>query len=128
MPSELLRAAIERWIASARQSAPAALSHDGRAVMIYGDIGGAAFIDPDGVITLEPWDELPENTWRADPDFQVVALVAGARNHPELAELLPARPATAVACEQCRETGWQNIAGGEFVCAECHGLGWQLAV
>jgi hypothetical protein len=128
MPSDILRAAIEQWIATARRSAPAALSHDGRAVMIYGDIGGAAYIAPDGEITLEPWDDLPSNQWRADPEFRLVALVAGARKHPELAELLPSRPVDAIACEQCHETGWYEIAEAEFVCAACHGLGWQPAV
>jgi hypothetical protein len=96
--------------------------------MIYGDIGGAAYIDPDGAITLEPWDDQPGNQWPADPEFQLVALVAGARSHPELAELLPARPANATGCQQCHETGWYNIAKTELVCAACHGLGWQPAV
>ncbi len=52
------------------------------------------------------------------------ALVEGARRWPELAALLPARPASSVAC-WC--LGHQVFAPGKALCPKCCGLRWVVA-
>jgi hypothetical protein len=49
------------------------------------------------------------------------ALVEGARRHPELRELLPVRPPSAVVC-QC--VNHPHFGPGKLICPECCGLGW----
>jgi hypothetical protein len=48
--------------------------------------------------------------------------VAGVQRYPWLAELLPAKPATAVSCTTCHGQG--QIAQGAF-CYSCNALGWR---
>jgi hypothetical protein len=55
------------------------------------------------------------------PEWQVLALVKAARLHPELAGLMPARPATAASCDQCAGTGRLFDA---VDCGQCMGTGW----
>jgi len=127
MPSSTLLRQVGEWLAEARAGDPAALSSDRSGVMIYGDIGGAAYIRADGSVVLEAWDDLPDNQWRADPAFLCSVLVSAAKKRPVLAELLPSRPRAAADCDACGGSGWIWIGTVELVCAHCHGLGWRSA-
>src|SRR3954462_8888817 len=122
--SASLLSQVREWIAEAKAGFAAALSTDGRGVMIYGDIGGAAYIYADGRIEVEPADAVPGNAWREDPDVITAILVTAAKRRPALAELLPDRPAEASDCGVCGVSGWVHVAGLTTVCGKCHGLGW----
>jgi hypothetical protein len=122
--SASLLSQVREWIAKAKHEFPGALSTDGSGVMIYGDIGGAAYIYADGRIEVEPADVVPGNGWREDPDVIAAILVAAAKRRPALTELLPDRPAHASDCGVCGVTGWVHIGGLTTVCGTCHGLGW----
>lgn len=51
-----------------------------------------------------------------------VALCQGARRYPELAELIPPRPATADTCGDCRGVGC--VRGQPHILCQCGGRGW----
>jgi hypothetical protein len=58
----------------------------------------------------------------AEPFLQRLALCQGAKKHPELRALLPARPPEAITCEHCNGLG--DMPGlPTFVCP-CGGCGW----
>jgi hypothetical protein len=122
--SASLLSQVREWIAEAKLEFPGALSTDGSGVMIYGDIGGAAYIHADGRIEVEPTDAVPGNAWREDPDVLTAILVAAAKRRPALAELLPERPTHANDCGVCGVTGWVHVGGLTTVCGTCHGMGW----
>jgi len=122
--SASLLSQVHNWIVDAKVRFPGALSSDGSGVMIYGDIGGAAYIYEDGRIEVEPADAVPGNTWREDPNVVIAAVVAAAKRRPALAELLPLRPSDAGDCGACNGSGWIQIAGLSTVCGTCYGLGW----
>lgn len=127
MISSALSALISAWLEDAHARAPASLSKDGRGLMIFGDVGGAAYLYADGTVVLEPWDALPESAWRADPAFLTGVLVSAAKKRPALVELLPRRPSAAGDCPICNATGWRSIGTTPLVCSSCHGLGWRTA-
>jgi hypothetical protein len=59
----------------------------------------------------------------SDAYWERMALCQGAKKYPELARLLPQRPAKALQCESCNGTG--QIAGlPPHIICECGGLGW----
>jgi hypothetical protein len=122
--SASLLAQVREWIAEAKLKSPGSLSANGDGVMIYGDIGGAAYIHSDGRIEVEPADAVPGNVWREDPGVLTAILVAAAKRRPALAELLPVKPIDANGCGVCEGTGWVRVAGLTTVCGACHGLGW----
>ncbi len=127
MPSSNLLRQVSDWLADARARHLDTLSTDGSGVMIYGDVGGAAYIRADGSIFLQAWQDVPDNHSRADPGFLHSALVSAAKNRPILAELLPSRPSGPVDCDACKASGWITIGATELVCSRCHGLGWRSA-
>jgi hypothetical protein len=98
------------------------------AIYLFGAIGFEAILKPDGRVMVlvdeslgEPFPSV-EPSWRSatEPE-RIAALVIGSRRIPELADLLPRRPAAATNCLPCRGTGWlfQDV-----VCMDCGGLGW----
>ena len=119
-PSPRLQKAIAEWLDEAKVHDPSMVSTDGTAVRIYADMGGAIFIRPDGSLIGETESRAQE---RVDPAWQTVALVVGARRHPELQGLLPERPAAASDCTTCGASG--TLHG--IVCGTCSGLGWTPA-
>jgi len=98
------------------------------ALPLYADLGGAILLRADGQFLELQRDQPSElHPIEGDEPSWKVALVAGAERYPWLAELLPARPATAVTCEVCGGTGKFSHAGsstGYFFCGRCDGLGW----
>ena len=72
-------------------------------------------------------------TGTAESKEAIGYLVIAARNHPELAALLPARTPSDQACPACKGTGRHSLRmpNGDLVvpvpgmiCLDCSGLGW----
>jgi hypothetical protein len=99
------------------------LQSDG-SLLLYGTIGSAASLLPDGRVWMEFEDERPGSnaiiSREATPEERIVALVLGARRMPQLRQHLPIRPASAPDCDRCGGTGdWRSV-----ICLSCMGLGW----
>jgi hypothetical protein len=83
-----------------------------RARGVYGDIGGALMLRPDGSVLSTGWDD--ERAEPAKEGWCLIALAAASYRFPELSSLAPERPANARPCWQCRNAG----------CDYCFGMGW----
>jgi hypothetical protein len=104
-----------------------------RFLPLYRDTTGTFGIRPD--LGLVYWDTESVSDQVAsveDPYWARIALCAGAARYPELAALVPARPAEAQACDRCAGTGQLMMLPGldpkiadSLRCA-CGGLGWLL--
>jgi hypothetical protein len=79
---------------------------------VYGDIGGALVLRPDGSVLSVGWDD--EVASEPSPGWRVIALAAASYWYPELAALAPERPPTARPCWKCGGPG----------CESCFGMGW----
>lgn len=122
-PSDKLLQLIRGWIADARAGDHVGmLNADYTGLLIYGDIGGAAYIRADGSIDIE--DDLPGSSWSTDPNILTSVLVCAVKRRPELAELLPERKALDTNCADCGATGWETLGSITIICEICHGLGW----
>jgi hypothetical protein len=96
------------------------------ALLLYFGWGTDFAIRPDGtVIRIDevPIDDPSQDLWYANCNWQIVAVVFGARRYPELKLLLPSRPDDALTCPSCSGRGMILIGGKQVLC-ECHGLGW----
>jgi hypothetical protein len=113
---------IRGWIDEARVHDPATLSPGGDGVMLYADIGGAAYLRSDGAILSAGWDEEP--VVETDPRWLLLAIVRGAERRPELAQLLPAQPPRAEDCRACSGSGAIDVGNHRLLCWDCAGLGW----
>jgi hypothetical protein len=82
------------------------------ALAVYGDIGGALMIQPDGLVLSAGWDD--EQAVPAKGGWRLIALAAASYRFPELSSLAPKRPATARTCWKCSDSG----------CGTCFGMGW----
>jgi hypothetical protein len=82
------------------------------ALGVYGDIGGALMLCPDGTVRSAGWDD--EQASEASPASRFIALAAASYRFPELAALAPERPAAARLCSRCGGPG----------CEWCFGMGW----
>jgi hypothetical protein len=69
--------------------------------------------DSDGGLELEPLQE----------SLHAIAVVAGAKRYPWLADLLPRRPAGAIDCSHCGGVGRLGPDNALF-CHTCGALGW----
>ena len=122
LPSAKLLELIRSWLSEARAGGPGVLSADGSGLMIYGDIGGAAYIRADGTIEIEA--EIPSSAWSTNPNMLTSILVCASKCRPALAELLPERPILAEDCISCSASGWISVGAVTLVCGDCYGLGW----
>jgi hypothetical protein len=82
------------------------------ALSVYCDIGGALMVRPDGSVLTMGWDD--EQPTVVSEEWRIIGLAAASYHFPDLAELAPARPATAQPCWRCNGPG----------CESCFGLGW----
>lgn len=82
------------------------------ALGVYGDIGGALMVRPDGSVFSAGWDD--EQAKPANEGWCVIALAAASHRFPELSSLAPERPATTRPCWKC----------GGAACEYCFGMGW----
>ena len=103
------------------------------ALYLFGTLGYEAVLRPDGSVWSHIDDDHPAQPpgWRpASEAERWEALAFGAREMPELAELLPPRPAGAQDCPACGGArlmhGRSGGADFEVCCPACGGLGWRL--
>lgn len=99
-------------------------SRDGDAVMLFCDVGGAAYLRPDGVIVVESWDDDALPRVVTDPKQRFAAIVLGSQIRPELRRLLPPRPPHAEDCPACSGSGLLDHGGIRLTCGDCGALGW----
>jgi hypothetical protein len=95
-------------------------------VMLYGPIGSAAFLRPNGSVWVHAAVDLINDPhtyewYEANGNERWGALVPGARRMPKLQSLLPSRPPDAPNCSECRGSGFIL---GDLVCPDCGALGW----
>ena len=105
-------------------------------VLLFGTVGSEGYLRPDGTVWLNeaenwtaPSSEDVRYSWRqAEGKDRWSALTLGSRRLPEVAQLLPARPADAPDCSGCGGSGYRGgrPGPGEMVCWDCGGLGWAL--
>jgi hypothetical protein len=91
-------------------------------IALMGTIGIIWLLRPDGSL-WEVDDDSGRPLTPLAAEWHVMALVAGSRRFPWLAELLPPRPDCAPDCASCGGKGTR--AGTNVFCADCEGLGWQ---
>ena len=116
---ELLRDAARNT--SEEQKIAASLN----ALPIYPDWSGFIAICPDGSFLYRGEDGTVEQY--VEPEWQLIALISGSKKYPELASLLPERPANANGCGDCNGTGRGIFEGRQLdnvYCGKCFGLGW----
>jgi hypothetical protein len=91
-----------------------------RALPVYADMDGSLFLKPNG----EVWFQGSEGALALEesPHRCLVARLAAAERFPELAELVPVRPAEAVDCPDCEGRG--RVLNDLVRCGVCYGLGW----
>lgn len=95
------------------------------ALAIYPDWRGFIAIRPDESFLFCTDQGLVENY--VEPEWQLIALVRGSKQYPELASLLPRRSTDASECFDCKGTGRAIIEGqhlNNVICGKCFGLGW----
>ncbi len=110
--AQVVVAGLEGWPANSVTRQGLLLLHLD-VVWVYG-------ISADGVVLAVDVDDTQQQLETAL--HAVNAVAQAARKFPELRELLPERPADAIACSFCEGTG---DAGGSVACV-CEGLGWRL--
>jgi hypothetical protein len=99
----------------------------GACLPLIGSIGLDSALAADGVIWIQSGDFMDaEVPWRhARPNERIALLISTARRRfPELAVLLPLRPADAIDCRQCEGKGVLFEAAW---CWECSARGWTVA-
>jgi hypothetical protein len=104
-------------------------------MLLFGTMGYASYLRPDGSVWVqedEDWTgPQPQLTWReAGTQEAAGAIRRAALRLPTLAPVLPTRPASADACDECRGSG--HLTRGDAVlegvwCSRCCGVGWLIA-
>lgn len=95
-----------------------------RALPVYSDMGGTLLLTPGGEILMRAHDTDEPPAPESSPCWRLIALVRASERHPELAALLPRRPADAPACAEC---GGAGHVFNSAICGACFGLGWRGA-
>jgi hypothetical protein len=123
-----VRAEVAAEYLRAKERFPAALSSDGRAVLVDGGLGYGAYVSPEGDVFMETYDigdQSSEVKVDRSARAQTMALVLGSKRMQLLAKLLPSRPAAAASCGPCGGEGWRHLGPTiTFICSDCAGLGW----
>jgi hypothetical protein len=78
----------------------------------------------DGQVVWVPYDDEPfEIEVLQDERLRNLGLFQGTKLHPDLAFLIPRRPADAIDCPDCRGTGKLTHLSVRILCS-CGGVGW----
>jgi hypothetical protein len=118
-----IRDAISRLTAeAARESESSAIKEAARAtgaLPVHTDMSGALALTSNGDVIQYDFEtgttSAPEENWR------IAALTKAARRFPELRDLAPPRPNSAVDCPSCSGRG---VILGNMDCGTCFGTGW----
>jgi hypothetical protein len=118
-----ISAAIRRLIADiAQQTEP---SIDKEVVEATGELPvykgwtGALAVTPAGEVIFYDYETKAGES--RDEGWQVLAITKAARRFPELKDLAPPKPSTAVSCPSC---GGLGTVFGRFDCGTCWASGW----
>jgi hypothetical protein len=105
----------------------------GEAVWLHTDMGPSSYLLRDGrVVVINAFEpDAPPRLAEEDEAVSVFVCAADNLSCPEILQALPARPAQASECTQCRGTRWWQLPGqwsgpskGVIVCPLCAGRGW----
>jgi hypothetical protein len=136
---------LDAWVRHRIEDRPSALVRlpgvDDAAAYLHGSIGYDSAITVRGEVWVNEYDldgpRAFQENWRPAEAKDVIGhLVIAARNHPELAALLPARTPSAHGCPSCKGTGERHLRTTDgdalvpvpgMICGECAGLGWLAA-
>jgi hypothetical protein len=108
----------------------AALLRSLDAIYLFGTFGFEAVMRPDGSVLVsvdEHWGEpdAPEPPWRpATREERLLSIAVASERWPEIASLLPQRPADARTCPACHGQGTVPLAPPRIFCNVCGALGW----
>jgi hypothetical protein len=91
-------------------------------VALMGTIGAVWLVRPDGTF-WDVDDDFGRPIAPLAPEWHHAAVRCGARRHPWLAELIPARPPEAINCPTCE--GRDDFPA---LCPDCFFRGWKVAV
>ena len=97
------------------------------ALPLHGDQIYLWALRPDGVVLCLDHESasLPVEE-ESDPLKLYAVLVRGAREYPDLLELVPPRPEDVQPCHSCLATGVTGEGEAMRVCLGCGGLGWHM--
>ena len=95
-----------------------------RALPVYADMDGSLFLKPNGEVWFQGSEGDKKSALRLEesPHWCLVARLAAAERFPQLAELVPIRPAEAADCSDCEGRG--RVLNDLVRCGVCYGLGW----
>lgn len=94
-----------------------------RALPVYADMERLLLLRSDGEV-LSKANANAECSPVAEQSayWCLIARLTAAEKFPELAELVPARPQSAIDCKDCEGRG--KVLNDMVRCEVCHGLGW----
>lgn len=117
-----IRTWIEEWqVADGLGAWPQELMKERGLFLLHGNQAFLWYLASDGAVySLDRDRAALEMEPETDPDAAMNAVAQGARQYPELSEMLPQRPPSARDCGFCGGSGDED-RWGRCVCA---GLGW----
>jgi len=123
-----ISALIERLIEECLRNSTDSLSKTARAhraLPVYADVSGSLFLKPNGEVwSQSSGSDASSLKLEESPHWCLVARLAAAERFPDLAELVPIRPAAALDCQDCDGCG--RVLNGLVRCGVCYGLGWSV--
>lgn len=127
-----LRQIRERQMAghlAGRPQLVCAVFYDEEVVCLHAGGGHATYLGTDGRIHYENYGEGQDKVVLTDPRSvaSIIVKCCADIGVPELIDLLPARPESAVVCRLCEGHRWESAGSTRWCCRLCHGLGWTLA-
>lgn|GEM_PF-1494836 len=135
-PSSELAARIGRWVdelpAKGRPDWLVRLCQENSSIPLKCTQFYLWILRADGQVLCIDHDSGPRTAEpETDPRFAYAVLARGARDYPELGELLPPDLAGLRQCERCGGEGWTLSpppAQGTDYCHQCDGMGWYVPV
>jgi hypothetical protein len=128
VPSPELAARVRRWVDETPEDGLQYLCKENDAIWLHSTLVYLWLLRADGQVLCIDHESFGR---RAEPETDPVrayaALAQGAREHPELGELLPPDRAGLSQCERCGGEGWTQSpppANGTDYCQWCDGMGW----
>lgn len=120
--SAVIERLIEECLRSSADSVGKAVRAH-RALPVYADMDGSLFLKPNGEVWCQHGESIDSALkLEESPHWCLVARLAAAERFPELAELVPIRPAGAMDCSDCEGRG--RVLNDLVRCGVCYGLGW----
>jgi hypothetical protein len=133
-PTPELAARIQNWISELKAESlgawPVRVCRDElNALPVLSNLIYIWALRPDGTVLCLDHESFSHHTEpETDPLILYAAFVCGAKEYPELQELVPPPPAGTRLCGSCGGTGLQTQEGIAMIsCYGCRGLGWIIS-